>query len=96
MCVLCFLFGCVSAIIKTLCQACLCINLGYSFIIISLRQITGMVQGLKDLNMSKVFGAYDKVPLKREKDGFVRSSCQMWRNIHGHTFWRLKFVEDIY
>lgn len=54
-----------------------------------------MVQGLKDLNMSKVSGAYDKVPLQREEDGFVESSCQPWRNVRGHTFWNLKFLEDI-
>lgn len=43
------------ALMKTLCQACLCLNLSYSFLIISLRQIIGMGQELTDLNMLKVF-----------------------------------------
>ena len=70
-CGFCFLFGFVSAMIKTLCQTCLGINLGCSFLIISLRQISEMIQGLKDSNTSKMLGAQDKV----SRESFVGSSC---------------------
>lgn len=59
----CVLF-CFVLYYENLCQACLCLNLRYSFLITFSEQITGIIRGLKDLNMLNVFGTYDEVPLK--------------------------------
>lgn len=47
-------------------------------------------------------GPYDKVPPEISKAGFIGFPCflaflsQLWGETRGHTFWNLKFLENIY
>lgn len=100
-CVLCFVFCFCFAQMKTLCQACWCLNLSYSFLTISFRQIIRMGQELTDLSMLKGFWYLWQSFSQNIKAWFCRGfflpfPIQLWRKTHGHTFWSLKFLEDIY